>query len=99
MITIQQLHNKDARVICPREFLCSEAMYHLGVPTSRAVSLIVTNDGVPRDLFYNGNLIIKGCMCLCVCKPQVSHNVSHKNVSHIMLVLLLTALAFLTMGA
>jgi len=39
-----------------REFLCSEAMYHLGVPTSRAVSLIVTNDGVPRDLFYNGNV-------------------------------------------
>merc|ERR1719234_1361055 len=39
-----------------REFLCSEAMHHLGVPTSRAVSLIVTNDGVPRDLFYNGNV-------------------------------------------
>ena len=31
-------------------------MHHLGVPTSRAVSLIVTNDGVPRDLFYNGNI-------------------------------------------
>ena len=27
-----------------REFLCSEAMYHLGVPTTRAASLIVSND-------------------------------------------------------
>ena len=24
-----------------REFLCSEAMYHLGVPTTRALSLVV----------------------------------------------------------
>ena len=39
-----------------REFLCSEAMYHLGVPTSRAVSLIVTRDPVPRDIFYNGHV-------------------------------------------
>jgi len=39
-----------------REFLCSEAMYHLGVPTSRAASLTVTNDGVPRDMFYNGQV-------------------------------------------
>jgi len=39
-----------------REFLCSEAMYHLGVPTSRAATLIVTDDPVPRDMFYNGRL-------------------------------------------
>ena len=25
-----------------REFLCSEAMYHLGIPTSRAASLVVS---------------------------------------------------------
>ena len=38
-----------------REFLCSEAMYHLGVPTTRALSLILTGETVVRDMFYNGN--------------------------------------------
>jgi serine/tyrosine/threonine adenylyltransferase len=38
-----------------REFLCSEAMYHLGVPTTRALSLVGTGDEVVRDMFYNGN--------------------------------------------
>jgi uncharacterized protein YdiU (UPF0061 family) len=38
-----------------REFLCSEAMYHLGVPTTRALSLILTGEKVVRDMFYNGN--------------------------------------------
>ena len=38
-----------------REFLCSEAMHHLGVPTTRALSLTVTGDQVMRDMFYDGN--------------------------------------------
>ncbi len=38
-----------------REFLCSEAMYHLGVPTTRALSLVGTGEPVLRDMFYNGN--------------------------------------------
>ncbi|XP_058964177.2 protein adenylyltransferase SelO isoform X1 [Pocillopora verrucosa] len=38
-----------------REFLASEAMFHLGVPTSRAASLIVSNDLVWRDQFYDGH--------------------------------------------
>ncbi len=38
-----------------REFLCSEAMYHLGVPTTRALSLVSTGDKVPRDMFYDGH--------------------------------------------
>ncbi len=37
-----------------REFLCSEAMHHLGVPTTRALSLVGTGDDVVRDMFYNG---------------------------------------------
>lgn len=37
-----------------REFLCSEAMHHLGVPTTRALSLISTGDLVVRDMFYDG---------------------------------------------
>ena len=38
-----------------REFLCSEAMYHLGVPTTRALSLVLTGETVIRDMFYDGN--------------------------------------------
>jgi uncharacterized protein YdiU (UPF0061 family) len=38
-----------------REFLCSEAMHHLGVPTTRALSLLLTGEPVIRDMFYNGN--------------------------------------------
>ncbi|MCP3857003.1 MAG: YdiU family protein [Actinomycetia bacterium] len=37
-----------------REFLCSEAMFHLGVPTTRALSLVATGDKVVRDMFYDG---------------------------------------------
>ena len=38
-----------------REFICSEAMYHLGVPTTRALSLVTTGEEVVRDMFYDGN--------------------------------------------
>ncbi|MFC5741737.1 protein adenylyltransferase SelO [Dyella tabacisoli] len=38
-----------------REFLCSEAMHHLGVPTTRALSLVATGDTVVRDMFYDGH--------------------------------------------
>jgi uncharacterized protein YdiU (UPF0061 family) len=38
-----------------REFICSEAMYHLGVPTTRALALVATGEAVLRDMFYDGN--------------------------------------------
>ena len=38
-----------------REFLCSEAMHHLGIPTTRALSLVLTGDQVIRDMLYDGN--------------------------------------------
>ena len=38
-----------------REFLCSEAMHHLGIPTTRALSLVATGDEVVRDMFYDGH--------------------------------------------
>lgn len=38
-----------------REYLMSEAMFHLGIPTTRALSLVKTGDQVLRDLLYNGN--------------------------------------------
>ncbi|RZL05085.1 MAG: hypothetical protein EOO89_27180, partial [Pedobacter sp.] len=38
-----------------REYLMSEAMFHLNVPTTRALSLVSTGDSVLRDMFYNGD--------------------------------------------
>jgi uncharacterized protein YdiU (UPF0061 family) len=38
-----------------REFLCSEAMHWLGVPTTRALSLVATGEDVVRDMFYDGH--------------------------------------------
>jgi uncharacterized protein YdiU (UPF0061 family) len=37
-----------------REFLCSEAMHHLGAPTTRALCLVATGEAVVRDMFYDG---------------------------------------------
>lgn len=38
-----------------REFLMSEAMHHLGVPTTRALSLSETGEPVVRDILYDGH--------------------------------------------
>ena len=38
-----------------RELVCSEAMFHLGVPTTRALSLVLTGHPVKRDLLYDGH--------------------------------------------
>ncbi|NIJ46351.1 uncharacterized protein YdiU (UPF0061 family) [Wenyingzhuangia heitensis] len=38
-----------------REYLCAEAMFNLGVPTTRSLSLSLSGDEVLRDVLYNGN--------------------------------------------
>lgn len=38
-----------------REYLCSEAMHHLGIPTTRALSIVTTGDLLIRDMLYDGN--------------------------------------------
>jgi uncharacterized protein YdiU (UPF0061 family) len=38
-----------------RELVCSEAMHHLGVPTTRALSLVLTGQPVQRDMLYDGH--------------------------------------------
>lgn len=53
-----------------REFLCSEAMYHLGVPTTRALSLIVTGDEVERDMFYDGHPEMEPGAIVCRLAPS-----------------------------
>ena len=53
-----------------REFLCSEAMYHLGVPTTRALSLVLTGEKVVRDMLYDGN--VKAELGAVVCRVAPS---------------------------
>ena len=53
-----------------REFLCSEAMHHLGVPTTRALSLITTGDKVVRDMFYDGNAAPEPGAVVCRVAPS-----------------------------
>jgi serine/tyrosine/threonine adenylyltransferase len=48
-----------------REFLCSEAMHHLGIPSTRALSLVVSDTTVERDMFYNGNPQDEACAVVC----------------------------------
>ncbi|WP_018614849.1 protein adenylyltransferase SelO [Segetibacter koreensis] len=50
--------NADGRAVLRsslREYLMSEAMHYLRVPTTRALSLVSTGERVMRDMFYNGN--------------------------------------------
>ncbi|MGQ0798923.1 MAG: protein adenylyltransferase SelO [Pseudomarimonas sp.] len=53
-----------------REFLCSEAMFHLGVPTTRALSLVGTGDRVTRDMFYDGHPRAEPGAIVCRAAPS-----------------------------
>lgn len=53
-----------------REFLCSEAMFHLGVPTTRALSLVTTGEEVVRDMFYDGNPKAEPGAVVCRVSPS-----------------------------
>jgi uncharacterized protein YdiU (UPF0061 family) len=53
-----------------REFLCSEAMHHLGIPTTRALSLISTGETVMRDMFYDGNPALEPGAIVCRAAPS-----------------------------
>jgi serine/tyrosine/threonine adenylyltransferase len=52
-----------------REFLCSEAMHHLGVPTTRALSLVGTGEDVWRDMFYDGHPATEPGAVVCRVAP------------------------------
>jgi uncharacterized protein YdiU (UPF0061 family) len=53
-----------------REFLCSEAMHHLGVPTTRALSLVATGEQVVRDMFYDGHAKAEQGAVVCRVAPS-----------------------------
>ena len=44
-----------------REFLCSEAMHFLNVPTTRAGSCVTSDSKVVRDIYYDGNPKLEIC--------------------------------------
>ena len=53
-----------------REYVCSEAMWALGIPTTRALSVVATGEGVVRDKFYSGNVKVwvgRGCASAAWC--------------------------------
>ncbi|WP_111682264.1 protein adenylyltransferase SelO [Winogradskyella tangerina] len=52
-----------------REYLCSEAMFHLGVPTTRALSLMTSGDQVLRDMLYDGNAAYETGAIVCRVAP------------------------------
>ena len=53
-----------------REFMCSEAMHHLGVPTTRALSLVGTGEEVVRDMFYDGHAAPEPGAIVCRVAPS-----------------------------
>ncbi len=53
-----------------REFLCSEAMFHLGVPTTRALSLVLTGERVERDILYDGHPKLEPGAIVCRVAPS-----------------------------
>jgi serine/tyrosine/threonine adenylyltransferase len=53
-----------------REFLCSEAMFHLGVPTTRALSLVLTGEKIMRDMFYDGRAEFEPGAVVCRTAPS-----------------------------
>ena len=48
-----------------REFLCSEAMVGLGIPTTRVLSLVGTGDRIVRDMMYDGNAELEHGAIVC----------------------------------
>ena len=53
-----------------REFVCSEAMFHLGVPTTRALSLALTGEEVVRDMLYDGHPAAEPGAVVCRLAPS-----------------------------
>lgn len=53
-----------------REHLCSEAMHHLGVPTTRSLALSITGKEVLRDMMYDGNAAHEKGAIVCRLAPS-----------------------------
>jgi uncharacterized protein YdiU (UPF0061 family) len=53
-----------------RELVCSEAMYHLGIPTTRALSLVATGEPIQRDILYDGHPAYEPGAVVCRVAPS-----------------------------
>ena len=53
-----------------REFLCSEAMHHLGIPTTRAGSVVTSDSYTVRDPLYDGTAIEERCSIVSRIAPN-----------------------------
>ena len=54
------LRYRDSRAVLKssiRKFLCNEAIFHLGIPTTRTGIIIKSDTNVIRDIKYDGNKI------------------------------------------
>lgn len=53
-----------------REFLCSEAMHFLGIPTTRAATCVTSDSYVERDPMYDGGVIRERCTIISRIAPN-----------------------------
>lgn len=53
-----------------REFICSEAMHFLNIPTTRALSVVTTGEMVLRDMFYDGHPAYEKGAVVCRTAPS-----------------------------
>ncbi len=53
-----------------REFLCSEAVFALGVPSTRAGSVVTSDSRVMRDINYDGNPRMERCSVVLRIAPS-----------------------------
>ncbi len=53
-----------------REHLCSEAMHHLGIPTTRSLSLALSGEEVLRDIMYEGHPAFEKGAIVCRVAPS-----------------------------
>lgn len=53
-----------------REFLASEHLYELGIPTTRALSIVNSKSLALRDPMYNGHVIEEKCAVVCRIAPS-----------------------------
>ena len=48
-----------------REYMCAEAIHHLGIPTTRSLTLCTTGETIARDVFYDGNVTMEQGAIVC----------------------------------
>lgn len=53
-----------------REYLCSEGMHHLGVPSTRAGACVTSDSTVQRDPLYDGTVINERCTVVARISPN-----------------------------